>query len=182
MTFAIPATAQTAAAPTAAVPDPSLTARANELGRAIEGMANARRTALRQQMAALTPAAPTIADVMASRGIPDTLEQIAKASSARTAAAGVADRLARERAELVRLDAREEKARELANLGASPPAMLAAALIFGAVIGFGFALVDEIRHPRIADAYEAERATGVRVLGVISPPSVAGTRPTLVGS
>jgi Mrp family chromosome partitioning ATPase len=147
----------------------ALTARANELGRAIEGMANARRTALRQQMAALTPAAPTIADVMASRGIPDTLEQIAKASSARTAAAGVADRLARERAELVRLDAREEKARELANLGASPPAMLAAALIFGAVIGFGFALVDEIRHPRIADAYEAERATGVRVLGVISP-------------
>jgi hypothetical protein len=41
--------------------------------------------------------------------------------------------------------------------------------IFGAVIGFGFALVDEVRHPRIADAYEAERATGVRVLGVISP-------------
>jgi len=47
--------------------------------------------------------------------------------------------------------------------------MLAAALIFGAVIGFGFALIDEIRHPRIADGYEAERATGVRVLGVISP-------------
>jgi Mrp family chromosome partitioning ATPase len=147
----------------------ALTARANELGRAIEGMANARRTVLRQEIAALTPAAPTIADAMASRGIPDTLEQIARASSARSAAAGVAERLARERAELARLDAREERARELANLGASPPAMLAAALIFGAVIGFGFALVDEVRHPRIADAYEAERATGVRVLGVISP-------------
>jgi hypothetical protein len=37
------------------------------------------------------------------------------------------------------------------------------------VIGFGVALVGEVRHPRIADAYEAERATGVRVLGVISP-------------
>jgi hypothetical protein len=147
----------------------ALTARANELGRAIEGMANARRSALRQEMAALTPAAPTVADIMASRGIPDTLEQIGKATSARAAAAGVADRLARERAELATLDAREERARELANLGASPPAMLAAALIFGAVIGFGFALVDEVRHPRIADAYEAERATGVRVLGVISP-------------
>jgi Mrp family chromosome partitioning ATPase len=47
--------------------------------------------------------------------------------------------------------------------------MLAAALIFGAVIGFGIALVDEVRHPRISDAYEAERATGIRVLGVISP-------------
>jgi Mrp family chromosome partitioning ATPase len=147
----------------------ALTARANELGRAIEGMATARRSALRQQIAALTPAAPTVADVMASRGIPDTLEQIARASSARAAAAGVAERLARERAELARLDAREERARELANVGASPQAMLAAALIFGAVIGFGLALVDEIRHPRIADAYEAERATGVRVLGVISP-------------
>jgi hypothetical protein len=147
----------------------ALTARANELGRAIEGMANARRSALRQEMAALTPAAPTVADIMASRGIPDTLEQIGKGTSARAAAAGVADRLARERAELATLDAREERARELANLGASPPAMLAAALIFGAVIGFGFALVDEVRHPRIADAYEAERATGVRVLGVISP-------------
>jgi hypothetical protein len=147
----------------------ALTARANELGRAIEGMATARRSALRQEMAALTPAAPTVADLMAARGIPDTLEQIGKATSARAAAAGVADRLARERAELAALDAREERARELANLGASPPAMLAAALIFGAVIGFGFALVDEVRHPRIADAYEAERATGVRVLGVISP-------------
>jgi Mrp family chromosome partitioning ATPase len=147
----------------------ALTARANELGRAIEGVANARRATLRQQMAALAPASPTIADAMAARGVPDTLQLVARASSARAAAAGVADRLARERAELARLDAREERARELANVGASPPAMLAAALIFGAVIGFGFALVDEVGHPRIADAYEAERATGVRVLGVISP-------------
>jgi Mrp family chromosome partitioning ATPase len=81
----------------------------------------------------------------------------------------VANRLARERTELARLDEREERARELSNLGASPTEMLAAALIFGAVIGFGFALVEEVRHPRIADGYEAERATGVRVLGVISP-------------
>ena len=33
--------------------------------------------------------------------------------------------------------------------------------------GFGVVLFDEVRHPRIADAYEAERATGVRVLGEI---------------
>jgi len=147
----------------------ALTARANELGRAIEGMANSRRSTLRQEIASLTPATPSVADIMASRRIQDTLELIAQATSARAAAGGVAARLARERAELAQLDAREERARELANLGASPPAMLAAALIFGAVIGFGFALVDEVRHPRIADAYEAERATGVRVLGVISP-------------
>lgn len=147
----------------------ALTARANELGRAIEGMANARRSTMRQEVASLAPATPSLADIMASRKIEDTVELIARASSSRAAAGGVAARLARERAELARLDARDERARELANLGASPPAMLAAALIFGAVIGFGFALVDEVRHPRIADAYEAERATGVRVLGVISP-------------
>jgi Mrp family chromosome partitioning ATPase len=143
----------------------ALTARANELGRAIEAAAVARRADLRRQMAALAPPAPD----MSGRQVPDTLQRIAAANAARAAAAGVANRLARERAELARFDTREERARELANLGASPPAMLAAALIFGAVIGFGFALVDEIRHPRIADAYEAERATGVRVLGVISP-------------
>lgn len=144
----------------------ALTARANELGRAIEAAAVARRADLRRQMEALAPPPP---NVLSNRPPPDTVQLIATASAARAAAAGVANRLARERAELTQLDAREERARELANLGASPPAMLAAALIFGAVIGFGFALVDEIRHPRIADAYEVERATGVRVLGVISP-------------
>jgi hypothetical protein len=147
----------------------ALTARANELGRAIEAVAVARRAQLRREMAALAPPPSALAQAAAARPVPDTLQRIATAASARSAAAGVANRLARERAELARLDAREERARELANLGASPPAMLAAALIFGAVIGFGFALVDEIRHPRIADGYEAERATGVRVLGVISP-------------
>jgi len=147
----------------------ALTARANELGRAIEAVAVARRAELRREMAALAPPPSALAAAAAARPVPDTAQLIAAAGDARTAAAGVANRLARERAELARLDAREGRARELANLGASPPAMLAAALIFGAVIGFGFALIDEIRHPRIADGYEAERATGVRVLGVISP-------------
>ena len=143
----------------------ALTARANELGRAIEAVAVARRADIRRQITALAPPPPELS----SRPVPDTLQLIGTANAARAAAAGVANRLARERAELVSLDAREARARELANLGASPAAMLAAALIFGAVIGFGFALIDEIRHPRIADAYEVERATGVRVLGVISP-------------
>jgi Mrp family chromosome partitioning ATPase len=144
----------------------ALTARANELGRAIEAVAVARRADLRRQMEALAPPPP---NVLSNRPPPDTVQLIATLSAARAAAAGVGNRLARERAELAQLDAREERARELANLGASPPAMLAAALIFGAVIGFGFALIDEIRHPRVADAYEAERATGVRVLGIVSP-------------
>ena len=147
----------------------ALTARANELGRAIEGLAETRRGELRRELATLAPPPSSTQLGDASRPLPDTLDLLRLQTDAHSATAGVANRLARERAELTQLDAREERARELANLGASPPAMLAAALIFGAVIGFGFALVDEVRHPRISDAYEAERATGIRVLGVISP-------------
>src|SRR4051812_41122561 len=147
----------------------SLTSRANELGRAIEALAEARRNELRREIASLAPPTPTTPTDVAAHPLPDTLALLRAQQTAHAAAAGVASRLARERAELAQLDAREERARELSNLGASPTTMLAAALIFGAVIGFGVALVGEVRHPRIADAYEAERATGVRVLGVISP-------------
>lgn len=147
----------------------ALTARANELGRNIEALANIRRTALRSDLALLAPPAPVMPAALAARPLPDTLEKISARDAVRAAAGGVAARLARERAELVQMDLREARARDLANLGASPSAMLAAALVFGAVLGFGIALFDEVRRPRIGDAFEAERATGVRVLGVIDP-------------
>jgi Mrp family chromosome partitioning ATPase len=147
----------------------ALTARANELGRNIEALAVLRRSALQRDLALLAPPAPTAPAAVAQRPLPDTMELMTRRDAARAAAGGVAARLARERGELQQLDLREARARELANVGASPSAMLAAALVFGAVLGFGFALFDEVRRPRIGDAYEAERATGVRVLGVIDP-------------
>ena len=147
----------------------ALTARANQLGRSIEALANVRRNALKAEASALAPPAPVLPAEIAARPLPDTIARAQALEASRAASAGVATRLARERAELVRLDAREERARELANVGASPPAMLAAALVFGTVLGFGVALFDEVRRPRIADAFEAERATGLRVLGVIRP-------------
>ncbi|MEO8333366.1 MAG: hypothetical protein ABI664_00235 [bacterium] len=147
----------------------ALTARANELGKNIESLANVRRTALRQELSTIAPTTTEVPSAVALRPLPDTLARVQARDATRSAAAGVAARLARERAELVALDTRETRARELANVGASPSAMLAAALVFGAVLGFGFALFDEVRRPRLADAYEAERATGVRVLGVIRP-------------
>lgn len=147
----------------------ALTARANQLGRSIEALANARRSALKTEAGALAPPAPVLPAAIAARPLPDTIARAQALEASRAASAGVATRLARERAELVRLDAREGRARELANVGASPPAMLAAALVFGTVLGFGVALFDEVRRPRIADAFEAERATGLRVLGVIRP-------------
>ena len=146
----------------------ALTARANELGRNIEALADARRTTLKQEMSALAPPSP-VAAIAATRPLPDTLERIRVRDEARVTAAGVASRLARERTELQQLDIREARARELSSVGASPSAMLAAALVFGAVLGFGVALLDEVRFPRVADAFEVERETGVRVLGVIQP-------------
>lgn len=151
----------------------ALTARANELGRNIESLANAQRTALRKELAALAPPPPILPADIASRPVPDTAARKKDVDAAREASAGVTSRLARERAELVGLDVREERARELANIGASPSAMLAAALVFGAMLGFGVVLLDEVRHPRVADGYEVERMTGIRVLGEIRrlPPS-----------
>lgn len=147
----------------------ALTARANELGHSIEALAESRRAQIRRDLAALAPAPSPPPPALAARPLPDTLARIRARDTARAVAREVATRLARERAELVRLDSLEEKARELANVGASPPAMLAAALIIGAMIGFGIAFLGEVRHPRIANAWEAERATGARVLGVIRP-------------
>lgn len=145
----------------------ALTARANELGRNIEALAVARRTAIAAELSALAPPAPILPTAIASRPLPDTLARVKDRDEARVTAAGVATRLARERTELLALDVREARASDLANVGASPSAMLAAALVFGAVLGFGVALFDEVRRPRVADGYEAERATGVRVLGEI---------------
>jgi Mrp family chromosome partitioning ATPase len=159
----------------------ALSARANELGRNIEALADARRTAIRKELSALAPPAPTMPTAIASRPLPDTVARGKDRDAARVVAAAVANRLARERTELLALDAREARASELANVGASPSAMLAAALVFGAVIGFGVVLLDEVRHPRVADGYEAERATGVRVLGEIRrlPPSPERGRRTV---
>ncbi|MBA3671474.1 MAG: hypothetical protein H0W68_05560 [Gemmatimonadaceae bacterium] len=147
----------------------TLTARANELGRSIEGLADARRASLQKEIGALGPAGPVISPLAAARPLPDTIARIRARDEARIVAVEVAKRLARERGELLRLDLREERARELANVGASPSAMLAAALVFGAMLGFGVALLDEVRHPRIADAAEVERTTGITVLGTIAP-------------
>ena len=154
----------------------ALTARANELGRNIQALAVARRSALQRELAALAPPPSTAATAAASQPLPDTLAAMLRRDTARTVAAEVANRLARERSELQRLDVREARARELANVGASPIAMLTAALVFGAMLGFGVALYDEVRRPRVADAYEIERVTGMRVLGVIKPLTLSPER------
>ena len=65
-----------------------------------------------------------------------------------------------------RIDRESEHARDLANVGAPPLAMLAAALVLALSLGFGVSLFLELRRPSIADAREAEQGSGVRVLSV----------------
>jgi capsular polysaccharide biosynthesis protein len=56
------------------------------------------------------------------------------------------------------------RAHASAQANAPPVALLGAALIIGVALGFGTAFFGEMRHPRISDEHEVERATGARVL------------------
>lgn len=145
----------------------ALTSRANEIGREIQAVGVERRAALAQQQQALAPPtrAPTLAEVAAA----DTTIPLALRDSGAAELRAATVQLDAAREHVRQLDARADRAREIATVSAPPLALLGAAAVLGLVLGFGSALVDEIRHPRIADAHEAERIAGVRVLGVAEP-------------
>lgn len=145
----------------------TLTSRMNEIGRSIEAIAEERRAELRTQLGALmpTPLVPTPGQLAQA----DTFPRLAAADSARRALAAAQAELARRRSAARVYDIRAARAQELTRFSTPPFAILAAALVLGAVLGFGSALSDELRRPRIADPGEAERVAGLRALGVIQP-------------
>ena len=147
----------------------ALTARANELGHNIEVLADARRTALRRELSTLAPSAPATTSI-SQRSLPDTMARVQARDGARAAAGGCGGptraRSGRARGAGC---ARGTRARAGQRRCFTHRDACRRACVFGAVLGFGVALFDEVRRPRLADAYEAERATGVRVLGVIRP-------------
>ena len=65
-------------------------------------------------------------------------------------------------------DRRLREARAQANVVAPPVAILTAALVLGATLGFALALMIEVARPRVSDLQEAERVTGARVPGSAS--------------
>lgn len=145
----------------------ALTARATEIGRSLQAIGRTRREAIRAEIASLAPPARPSPSELAQA---DTLRRIVARDSARNSLALATAQLANARRVVEDLDRRAERARELANpLSAPPYAMLASAIVFGMVLGFGAALVQELRRPRVADEYEAERVAGVRVVSVIRP-------------
>jgi tyrosine-protein kinase Etk/Wzc len=142
----------------------ALTARLDAIGRSIEGIAEERRAGVRAELQLLGgggPSAPAVAAAVArARARRDSTAQ--DDSTARA-------ELAAQRATVAALEARAERAREMANVGAPPIDLLAASIVLGAALGFAVMFGLEVRKPRVADASEAERVTGVRTLAVLTP-------------
>jgi len=145
----------------------ALTSRATEIGRAIQSVAQARRDAIRGQIASLNVPAPRPA-LVATATI-DTVGWVAERDSARSLVEQANTALGDARTKASDFDQAAARARRAAAEGAPPAALLGAALIIGIALGFGVAFVGELRHPRIRDAHEAERVTGVRVLATVRP-------------
>jgi len=145
----------------------ALTARATEIGRALQAIGTSRRDTLREHIATLAAPTRPSANELAQA---DTIRRSVARDSATVSLATATAELESARKRVEDLDRRAERARALANpLNAPPYAMLASAIVFGMVLGFGAALVQELRRPRVADAREAERVAGTRVISVIRP-------------
>jgi protein-tyrosine kinase len=145
----------------------ALTARVNELGRSIRDAADQKHSELLSRLAPLTPA--PVAPPPPSPETPqiDTIPLAARRASIAHDYAMAGNTLDVMRARNAQIDTATTQARDIANIGASPAAMLAAALVLALVFGFSLTFASELRHPRVANPQEAERIAGTRVLTVI---------------
>lgn len=143
----------------------ALTSRAGELGRALQQIGAARRTAMREEVERLRPPPRPVVTLPPV----DTMSPAIARDSARDALARMRAALASARDRNRQLDARQARAREISAIAASPPAMLAASLIFGLAAGFAIALIAELRSPRVADAREIERLVSLPVIARVGP-------------
>lgn len=145
----------------------SLTARVNEIGRSIRDAATEKRSELRSRIAPLLPPPAAPAPVSATHVDTVRIQEVHLAAA--RAYASATRELDSLREHNAHLDMATVQAREVANVGAPPVAMLAAALVIALAVGFATALTGEMRHPRIAHVREGEAMSGARVLAVIEP-------------
>jgi Mrp family chromosome partitioning ATPase len=150
----------------------ALTSRATALGRQIQAIAQAKRSTARGQLVLLRPAAPALVPQVRV----DTMKYLAQRLAAQRAYSGAVASLAQMRATDEKIDRESSRARDLANVGAPPLAMLGAALVLALTLGFAVAFGLELYRPHVADAREAEQVTGARVLTVIRPDEVTVER------
>ncbi len=142
----------------------ALTARATEIGQTLQQMAESEKARLDKQLAALAPAVPRRSPVPPPF---DTVALQAAHDSALERSMRIRSVLARARFAHEEVAARAERARDVAAIGASPVAVLLAAVVLGAAAGFATLLVGELRRPRIADAREAATVSHVSVLTTV---------------
>lgn len=150
----------------------ALTSRATAVGRSIQSIAASKRAEARQRLALIRPPQPA----PPARSTVDTAKYLAQRAISQRTYANAAQTLLQMKAVNDRIDSETDKARDLANVGAPPLAMLAAALVLALALGFAVSLFSELKMPTIADAREAEQVTGIRVLSVIEPTEVPAER------
>src|SRR5687767_1541641 len=151
----------------------ALTSRATAIGRAIQGIADAKRGEVRGQLALIRPVERPVPRPVITVDTARFVRQRAAAEQAYTAASRQLEQIRQRNA---RIDQQAARARELANVGAPPWAMLAAALVLALALGFAASFGVELRSPHIADAKEAEQMSGARVLTVVRPPEIVVER------
>ncbi len=146
----------------------ALTARLNELGRSIRDAASEKRSELRARVAPLLlPPPPPTRSVHV-----DTMRLVLAMATGQRELADATQQLDSMHALNARVNAASTRARDLANVGAPPIAMLGAALVIALAAGFGVAFAGEVQHPRVAHVREGEAVSGVRVLAVIRPSKI----------
>ena len=151
----------------------ALTSRANAIGRSIQAIADAKRGEIRGKLALIRPVPSPVVKPAITEDTAKLLVQRATLQQNYTAAARQADQINNKNA---RIDRESAHARELANVGAPPWAMLAAAVVLALAVGFAASFGTELKRPHIADSREAEQVSGARVLTVIRPPEVVVER------
>jgi Mrp family chromosome partitioning ATPase len=148
----------------------ALTARMNELGRSIRDAANERQSELRARLAPLAappPPMPTLRTMHV-----DTSGFVAVRAHATAQYNLARHKLDSLREHNARTDTAATHARDVANVGAPPIAMLGAALVIALAIGFGAVFIGELRNPRVAHMREGEAVSNARVLTVIKPNGI----------
>lgn len=150
----------------------ALTSRVSELGRGIQSIATEHRNAMVAEAAALVPEIPELDESL----VADTVAMLRARDSLRTVMEQSREELEKRRDASLLLDRQEARARQKATEVAPTFALLAAALVLSAVVGFAIAFVGEVRRPRVSDAVELERFLGVRVLSTVEPMQPSAER------
>lgn len=151
----------------------ALTSRATAIGREIKGIADAKRGEVRGKLALIRPTpAPVVKPVINV----DTMKVLVQRTAAQQNYATAVRQLDQVRQKNSRIDRETARARELANVGAPPWAMLAAAVVLALAVGFAASFGTELKRPHIADPREAEQVSNARVLTVIKPPEIVVER------